>query len=434
MIRAYKFLMRPTVRRTVALGEMLRDHCSLHNGALQERRDAYRHPSKTTVRYGQRSAQLKEVRAFDPQRQGRWSFSSQQATLRRLDKAFAAFFRRIKAAEKPGYPRFRPVNRFDTVDFPEDGDGCRWDSAPHDPVTRVRSPRAGHVRVHRHRPVVGKVKTISVKREGRRCYVILTVEQTEFVPLSATGSVVGIDMGLSDFLADSAGGFVSDPRHGGEVSAEIEAAQQALSRCRRGSKRRLKAGEGITRLHRKVRRQRLDHAHKAAGDLVREHDFIAHEDLNIRNMSKASEPQPNPDKPGSFLPNGAGAKAGLNKSINDAGWGVFLAILNAEAECAGREVIAVDLRNTSRHCPARGHTAKENRPAQEKFLCVNCGHAAHADTVGALNVLRAGLVRRGAIRHSEKPPRLRGGGVTLDGPGRPRRSDGGDSTRWRTPG
>ena len=106
MIRAYKFLLRPTARQTAALGEMLRDHCSLYNGALQERRDAYRHTSKTTVRYGDQSAQLKEIRAFDPDRQGRWSFSCQQATLRRLDKAFAAFFRRVKAGQTAGYPRF----------------------------------------------------------------------------------------------------------------------------------------------------------------------------------------------------------------------------------------------------------------------------------------------------------------------------------------
>ena len=84
-------------------------------GRLRERRDAYRHGSKTSIRYGDQSAQLKEIRAFDPERQGRWSFSSQQATLRRLDKAFAAFFRRVKAGEKPGYPRFRGVNWFDTA-------------------------------------------------------------------------------------------------------------------------------------------------------------------------------------------------------------------------------------------------------------------------------------------------------------------------------
>jgi putative transposase len=396
MIRAYKFLLRPTSGQQGALAEMLRDHCSLYNGALQERRDAYRHASKTTVRYGQQSAQLKDIRACDPERQGRWSFSSQQATLRRLDKAFAAFFRRIKAGDKPGCPRFRSGKRFDTVDFPKDGDGCRWDSTPHDPTIRVRLQGVGHVKVHQHRPVVGKVKTISVKREGQRWYIILTAEQTQPEPLPRTGSVVGVDMGIANFLADSNGEFVANPRHGAKAAAKLEAAQQALSRCKRGSKRRRRAVETVAKLHRKVRRQRLDHAHKTALGLVREHDFIAHEDLKIRNMSKAPAPKPDPGQAGGFLPNGASAKAGLNRSIADAGWGVFLAILAAKAEGAGREVIAVDPRNTSRRCPECGHTAKENRPTQEKFHCQACGHNAHADTVGALNVLRAGLVRRDA--------------------------------------
>lgn len=328
MIRAYKFLMRPTVRQAQALGEMLADHCSLYNGALQERRDAYRHASKTSVRYGQQSAQLKEIRAFDPERQGRWSFSSQQATLRRLGKAFQAFFRRIKSGETPGYPRFRGVNWFDTVDFPKDGDGCRWDSTPHDPVTRVRFQGVGHVKVNQHRAVVGKVKTVSVKREGRKWFVVLTAEQEQPEPLPATGSVVGIDLGIANFLADSNGGFVENPRHGRRAGAKLEAAQRALSRFpRRKAKDRTKnhqrAAEKVAQLHGKVRRQRLDHAHKTALDLVREHDFIAHEDLKIRNMSKAPTPKPDPETPGSFLPNGAAAKAGLNRSITDAGWGCF---------------------------------------------------------------------------------------------------------------
>ncbi|MCB5168830.1 transposase [Streptomyces bambusae] len=401
MIRAYKFLMRPTVGQTQALAEMLRDHCLLYNGALQERRDAYRHPSKTSVKYGRQSAQLKDIRAFDPERQGRWSFSSQQATLRRLDKAFAAFFRRVKSGETPGYPRFRGVNWFDTVDFPRDGDGCRWNSTPHDPVTRVRFQGVGHVKVNRHRPVVGAVKTVSVKREGKRWYVILTAEQIQPEPLPATGAVVGIDMGIANFLADSNGEFVPNPRHGRKAAAKLEKAQRALSRFprvrrdkRTGNHQR--AVQRVADLHRKVRRQRLDHAHKTALDLVREHDFIAHENLTIRNMVRTAAPTPDPDKPGAFLPNGAAAKTGLNRSISDAGWGVFLTILHAKAESAGREVIAVDPRNTSRECPECGHTAKENRPTQEKFHCVACDHQAHADTVGSINILRAGLVRREA--------------------------------------
>ncbi|WP_395362966.1 RNA-guided endonuclease InsQ/TnpB family protein [Streptomyces sp. YH02] len=414
MIRAYKFLMRPTVGQSIALGEMLRDHCSLYNGALQERRDAYRHVSRTSVRYGQQSAQLKEIRAFDAECQGRWSFSSQQATVRRLDKAFQAFFRRIKAGETPGYPRFRGVNWFDTVDFPEDGDGCRWDSTPNDPVTRVRFQGVGHVKVNQHRPVVGKVKTVSAKREGKRWYVIVTADQAAPEPLPRTGSVAGIDMGLANFLADSSGGFVPNPRHGRKAAASLEAAQQALARFprvlrdkRTGNHRR--AVQKVADLHRKVRRQRLDHPHKTALALVREHDVIAHEDLKICNMVKAPAPKSDPETSGGFLVNGAAAKAGLNRSISDAGWGVFLTILHAKAESAGRDVIAVDPRDTSRTCPECGHVAKENRPTQEKFHCVSCGHSAHADTVGALNVLRAGLARRTAPPgRREAPSSMRG--------------------------
>jgi putative transposase len=268
-------------------------------------------------------------------------------------------------------------------------------------VTRVRFQGVGHVKVNQHRAVAGKVKTVSVKREGRKWFVVLTAEREQPEPLPATGSVVGIDLGIANFLADSGGGFVENPRHGRRAAAKLEAAQQDLSRFpRRKAKDRTKnhqrAVDKVAQLHGKVRRQRLDHAHKTALGLVREHDFIAHEDLKIRNMSKAPTTKPDPETPGGFLPNGAAAKAGLNRSIADAGWGVFLTILNAKAESAGREVMAVDPRNTSRKCPDCGHTAKENRPTQEKFHCQACGHNAHADSVGALNVLRAGLVRRDA--------------------------------------
>ncbi|MFD4977418.1 RNA-guided endonuclease InsQ/TnpB family protein [Streptomyces sp. NPDC058424] len=396
MIRAYKFLLRPTVRQSQALGEMLRDHCSLYNGALQERRDAYRHSSKTSIKYGQQSAQLKEIRAFDPERQGRWSFSSQQATLRRLDKAFQAFFRRVKAGEKPGYPRFRGVNWFDTVEFPKDGDGCRWDSTPHDPVTRVRLQGVGHVRVHQHRPVKGRVKTVSIKREGRQWYVILACDNVPAEPLPATGAVTGIDMGVTHFLTTSEGAHVENPRHGkrnADVLADAQRALKAFPRRKREDRtaKHRRAVEKVAKLHRKVRRQRLDHAHKAALALVRDYDQIAHERLNIANMVRTPKPKPDPQAPGAFLPNGAASKAGLNRSILDAGWGVFLGILAQKAESAARALIPVDPRNTSRTCPECGHVDGENRDG-EKFQCTACDHRDHADRVGAWNVaLRAGL-------------------------------------------
>jgi putative transposase len=226
--RSFKFLLRPTSKQSQALDEMLRDHCSLYNAALQERRDAWRHPSKTTIRYPDQSAQLKEIRAADPERQGRWSFSSQQATLRRLDKAFAAFFRRVSNGGKPGYPRFRGVGRFDTVEFPKDGDGCRWDSVSGQPATRVRFQGIGHVRVHRHRALKGRVKTVSVKREGTRWYVVVSCDDVPAQPLPPTGRHVGIDLGVVRFLTTSCGGHIANPRHGRRNTNSLADAQRAL--------------------------------------------------------------------------------------------------------------------------------------------------------------------------------------------------------------
>ncbi|MEZ0113716.1 transposase [Catenulispora sp. EB89] len=227
MRRAFKFVLRPTARQEIALKAMLHDHCVLYNAALQERRDAWRHISKTTVDYGDQSAQLKAIRANDAD-QARWSFSSQQATLRRLDRAFSAFFRRAKAGERPGYPRFRSLSRFDTVEFPKDGGGCRWDPTPDDKVTRVRLQGVGHIRVHRHRPVKGRVKTIGVKREGNRWYVILSCDDVPAEPLPGTGLVVGIDMGVTHFLTTHAGRHVPNPRHGKQSAEDLADSQRAL--------------------------------------------------------------------------------------------------------------------------------------------------------------------------------------------------------------
>jgi putative transposase len=114
MRRAYKFRMRPTARQHIALAGCVEGHRELYNAALQERRDAWR-ASRTRIRYGDQSAQLKDIRRERPD-VAVWSFSSQQATLRRLDRAFDGFFRRVKAGRAPGYPRFKGAQRFDSVE------------------------------------------------------------------------------------------------------------------------------------------------------------------------------------------------------------------------------------------------------------------------------------------------------------------------------
>lgn len=390
-MRAYKFLLRPTRNQVTALEACLEDTRQLYNAALEERREAWR-KGKSVSFYSQ-DAQLKHIRQADLEGVGRWDFTCEREALRRLDRAFQAFFRRVKTGEKPGYPRFKGRGWWDSVTWPTYG-GARWDSVPHPTVTRVHFKGIGHVRVHQHRAVKGRVKTITAKRDGKRWYVVLSCDDVPAEPLPATGAAVGIDLGVAHFATTSDGEHIPNPRHLAATAEHLAAAQRALARKKRGSKRRRKAVAKVAALHAKIRRARLDHAHKTALALVRDHDVIVHEALQVASMTR--RPKPRPAEDGSFEPNGAAAKAGLNKSILDAGWGVFLNVLRAKAESAGRAVVEVDARHTSQRCARCGHVAAGNRVSQAEFQCLACGHEAHADVNAAINILRAGLALREA--------------------------------------
>jgi putative transposase len=204
--RAYKLRAYPTRPQEGRAVRLLADHCDLYNAALQARRDAWRMPN-LSVSYGDQSAQLKEIRAADPDGQGRHSFTAQQQTLRRLNAVFAAYFKRVRKTEKGrqqagsgenlrqrtvGYPRFKPRQRFDQVLFVA-GDGAKWEPADGGRWAHASFQAVGRVKVGRHRPVVGRVKTLQLKREGRRWYVVVVTEM-EPVSLPTTGREIGVDV------------------------------------------------------------------------------------------------------------------------------------------------------------------------------------------------------------------------------------------------
>ena len=390
MRRGYVFRLRPTARQHTALAACVEAHRELYNAALQERRDAWSH-RKTRICYGDQSAQLTEIRSARPD-QAVWSFSSQQATLRRLNKAFTGFFRRVKAAKpgvKPGYPRFKGVARFDSVEWPKDGDGARW--LPEQ--RRVYLQGIGQVKVHMHRQVQGQVKTIQVKRAGRRRWMlVLSCDDVPTNPLPATGRQAGIDVGIASFATTSDGEHIDNPRWGRAAAGRLAAAQQRLARAKRGSKNRARRRETVAARHRKIADQRKDFHHKQARRLIERYDLLVVEDLRIANMLGRAKPVTDPDNPGAYLTNGARAKSGLSRSISDAGWGRFVSVLRAKAEDAGRTWIEVDPRHTSDRCENCGHAAPENRVAQAVFRCTACGHGpTQADEHAARNLLRAGL-------------------------------------------
>src|SRR5262249_18412762 len=148
----------PPAGQEQALAEMLETHRRLYNRALAERKSAWEERQQS-VSYGQQSARLKDERTTNPYL-ARTNFSSCQATLRRLDRSFQAFFRRVKTGEAPGYPRFKGQSRFDTVEFPAYGDGRKLDGA------LIYFQHAGHVKAKLRRPIEGAIKTVSFKREA----------------------------------------------------------------------------------------------------------------------------------------------------------------------------------------------------------------------------------------------------------------------------
>lgn len=382
--------MYPTSKQEDLLRAMLNDHRNLYNAAWEDRRDAWRE-HRVGVRLNDQDAQLTDIRADDPD-QARWSYSAQEQTLRRLERAFKAFFRRIKAGENPGYPRFKEFGRFNSVDH-RNGDGAKWDSVQHPTQTRAYFQGVGHIKVRQHRPVEGRVKTVSVKRERRQWYALLVVDQELPAPLPKTGAAVGIDLatGPNGLAYTSLGERIDNPAYGAGIAAQLAEAQRMAAGCKPGSRRHHKAWNKIGALHRKARNRRHDYHHKTARRLVDGYDIIVAEDLNTAGMTRRSAPRP--DGTGGYEPNGGSAKTALNRSILDAGWGTFLEIVRAKAESAGREFIQVDPAYTSQDCSACRHREAANRNGKV-FLCLSCGHRDDADVNAAANILRAGLVLR----------------------------------------
>lgn len=282
-----------------------------------------------------------------------------QDVLKRLDKAYQAFFRRIKQGSKAGFPRFQGKYRYDSFTYPQ------YKASVADDAKHIYLPKVGNVRIRLSRPLEGSVKTLSIKRDA--CgdwWAVFTCEVTA-QPLPASGASVGIDRGITALIATSDGELVDNPKHFTKAEKALRKAQRRLARRKKGSTRREKARLVVAKLHRKTQRQRLDFIHKLTTHLVKHYDLIALEDLNVQGMSRSK----------------------LAKHILDAGWSTLMQQLDYKAEYAGRQVIKVNPAYTSQTCAACGHVGKDNRRTQARFECRSCGHTANADINAAQNIL-----------------------------------------------
>jgi putative transposase len=407
-IKTYKYRIYANKHTTEKMQWVL-DRCrELYNSGLQERRDAYelgvkRHPNyydeetrkqltrEHAVGYYEQKRELVDIKVLRPEYQ-EIALHMLQDVILRLKRSFDHFFRRVQNGEQPGYPRFQGKNRYDSFCYP-DGAGWKLEAkerpADKKGIVRVnlKLAKIGTVKLHLHRNMEGTIKTLTIKREGEHFYAVFTCEvgKSELLPTSYED--IGIDLGVTHFAALSNGEFIDHPRYLRKAEKKLVKAQQALSRKKHGSHRRKKAAARVAKCHRKIRNQRKDFQHKASRKLINRFQLIAFENLQTANLTK--RPKPKQDKEtGKYLPNGAATKAGLNKSILDAGWSMFTEMTCIKAAWARRTVIFVDPSKTSQICPNCGTVHK--KALDERWHSCECGCELDRDTASANVILDLG--------------------------------------------
>jgi len=362
MRRAFKYRLYPTRDQERQLREWLGLCRELYNAALEERRDARK--QGVSVKYADQSRQLPEIKRLRPEC-ARIHSQVFQNVLVRLNWAFERFFERIKRGAKPGYPRFKGADRYQSLTWPQSPGFSLLRKK------RLRLSGIGEIRIKLHRPLEGRAKTCTLKFQTGKWYAVFSSD--ELGPSKALHPVpdreVGVDMGLESFATLSTGEKVDNPRWYRATQEKLARAQRELSRKKRGSKRRAKAKLQVAKLHEKVRNQRRDFQHKVAHRLVSENGLIAVEDLEIKKLIEASS-------------------SGLSKSIQDAAWGMFLSILACKAAEAGRRFVKVPPRGTSSTCSACGRCRPKT--LLERVHACSCGLLLDRDLNACLNILRLG--------------------------------------------
>jgi putative transposase len=380
MVKTFQYRIYPAKEQAKTLNNTLEACKNIYNQALHWRKQTYEINGES-ISYGTQQAALTPLRAENPF----WAelhIDILQDTLRRVDKAFKAFFRRVKHGEKPGYPRFKGKGRYRSMTFSHlsktliRGIGGR--------LARLVVPKLGEVKIRYHRPLPeGKVKTLTIQRKASGWYANIAIEVAD-VPKVEIATQIGIDVGLESFLTTSTGEKVANPRHLRRTELRLKRKQRRVSKRKKGSDRRCKLVNELAKQHEHIANQRKDFHHKTAHSLFSRYDAVVVEDLQIRNMVKNHH---------------------LAKSISDAAWGNFVLILGSKAEKAGCHVFKVPPHGTSQDCSACGETVKKTL-AVRVHRC-DCGLVLDRDHNAAINILRAASALRGGVLVVNSPVEAR---------------------------
>lgn len=369
--RVYKYRVYPTKEQRAGLKAQLFFCAELYNAAVEQRRTLWRQYG-ASISHKEQSRQLTELRRDHPELlPDGMSRSAMQKTLKRVDRAFRAFHRRVELGEKAGYPRYKGRDRVNTLQA-QYRSGCKINIE----TSRLYWSGVGEIKVKLHRslPDGARITEIQIKREaaGTEWYICLGIELPLPTPLEPTGNAVGVDLGISTFAALSNGQLVQGPRAQRGVEARVALLQRERARKTPHSNRYRKHCELLGRARVREARIRRDHHHKLARLLVRGNDLIVLEDLKVRQL----------------------AESRLAKDVRDQGWGQFARILADKAAEAGRLVLVVDPRGTSQECSSCARTVPKRLSV--RIHACECGLVLDRDVNAARNILRRGERQREA--------------------------------------
>ena len=361
MKTAYKFRIYPNKQQSATLDLTLEACRHLWNNALEDRKVNWKlnginrsYEDQAAILTGEkkRYAELYSVHAH-----------VLQDVLRRLKKAFDNFFRRVTAHEKEkGYPRFKAKGRYNSFTYPESGftlNGSR--------LTLSKIP--GTIRTFVHRPVEGKVKTCTLKRDGRGAWFVIFVTAQEDPVKLEPRTAVGVDLGILHAVTTSDGQTFDYPRYYVQAEQKNRAAEKSLHRKKLGSKNRRKAKVKLNVIGKRVTNLRDEFCHQVSRKLVDSADLVVFEDLQIPNMLK---------------------NHCLAKHISDVSWGKLIRFTQSKAERAGKSVELVDPGYTSQRCSGCGQIVLKEL-SERTHSCLNCGLRLDRDHNASMNILTFGL-------------------------------------------
>lgn len=365
MLKAYKYRLYPTKAQISTLNRTL-DLCrKVYNNTLAFRRDAWDYDQKSVSLF-ETNKELTSWKSEYPELSTVYSHVLQNVQVR-VDLALKAFFRRVKHGETPGYPRFRGFDRYDSITYPQAYTTGHKFNIQNQTVTL---PKIGKIKAVIHRPVVGDIKTMTVRRScAGKWYISVVAEHEPEVREHVNDEVTGVDLGLTTFAMFANGEKIENPRFFKSEEKALTKVQRRFSKTKKGTKEHAKYRRVVAKVHDRIANRRQNFIDQESRKLVDRFKVIVFEDLKIKNMQQNSY---------------------LAKSISDVSWGMMVRATQNKAEEAGSQVVLVNPKNTSQSCSRCGQIVRKEL-SDRMHCCPFCGLTMDRDQNAAINIMRLGL-------------------------------------------